>query len=136
MRHQNRVKTLGRPKDQREAMVRALATALFMHGEIQTTVTRAKVLKAYAEKIITFAKQGDLHSRRMAARMIYDQAIPGAEEMPAPEDGKKALEATVLRKLFSEIGPKFKDKNGGYTRIYRIGNRRGDNAEMALIQLV
>jgi len=136
MRHQNKVKTLGRAKDQRDAMIRSMATALFMHGEIKTTVTRAKVLKAYADKIISFAKQGDLHSRRQAARLIYDQAIPGAEEMPAPEEGKKALEATVLRKLFSEIAPKYTDRNGGYTRIYKIGNRRGDNAEMALIQLV
>lgn len=136
MRHQNKVRTLGRAKDQREAMIRSMATALFMHGEIKTTVTRAKVLKAYADKIISFAKQGDLHSRRQAARLIYDQVIPGAEEMPAPDEGKKALEATVLRKLFSEIAPKYTDRNGGYTRIYKIGNRRGDNAEMALIQLV
>jgi len=120
MRHQNRVKKLGRPQDQRKAMLRAMATALFTHGQIKTTVPRAKVLKSYAEKLISFAKKGDLHSRRQVARHIYDQEIG---------------ETTVLRKLFAEIGPKYQETNGGYTKIYKIGFRRGDNAEMALIQL-
>lgn len=120
MRHGNKVKKLGRPQDQRKAMIRSMATSLFMHGEINTTMTRAKVLKAYAEKLISFAKKGDLHSRRQVAAHIYDQ---------------KAGESTVLQKLFSEIGPKYKDRNGGYTKVYRTGYRRGDNAEMALIQL-
>lgn len=121
MRHQNRIKKLGRPADQRKAMIRAMATALFTHGQIRTTLTRAKVLRSYAEKIITFAKRGDLHARRLVAAQIYDQ---------------QAGEQTVLQKLFAEIGPKYKETNGGYTRIYKIGCRRGDNAEMALIQLV
>ena len=120
MRHQKRVKKLGRPQDQRKAMLRSMATSLFMHGQIRTTVTRAKVLKSYAEKLITFAKRGDLHARRLVAGQIYDQEIG---------------ETTVLRKLFAEIGPKYKETNGGYTKIYKIGARRGDNAEMALIQL-
>lgn len=121
MRHQNKVKKLGKPQDQRKAMLRALATSLFTHGQIRTTVTRAKVLKSYAEKLITFAKRGDLHARRQVVGFIYDQEIG---------------ETTVLKKLFSEIGPKYLETNGGYTRIYKLGNRRGDNAEMALIQLV
>lgn len=120
MRHRNRIKKLGRPQDQRKAMLRSMVTSLFMHGEIKTTLTRAKVLKSYAEKLISFAKRGDLHARRQVAGQIYDQ---------------QAGETTVLQKLFSEIGPKYKEINGGYTRIYKIGNRRGDNAEMALIQL-
>jgi len=147
MRHQNKVKRLGKPQDQRKALLRSLATSLFMHGEINITMTRAKVLKSYAEKLITFAKKGDVHSRRQAAKFIFDQGIEGCvcangEEFTASKDdeskcecGGKAVQATVLRKLFSEIGPKYKDRNGGYTRILRTGHRRGDNTEMALIQL-
>jgi len=134
MRHQKKVKKLGRPQDQRKAMLRALATSLFMHGEIKTTMPKAKVLKAYADKLITFAKKGDVAARREAKALIYDQEIPGVEET-ATEGEEKTPRSTVLRKLFSEIGPKYKDRNGGYTRVYRIENRRGDNAEMALIQL-
>ena len=138
MRHQKKVKKLGKPQDQRKALLRSLATSLLMHGEIKTTLTRAKVLKAYADKIITFAKKGDLHSRRQALALIYDQAIVGANEETASseeETKEKEPKATVLRKLFSEIGPKYKERNGGYTRVFKTGFRRGDNAEMALIQL-
>lgn len=120
MRHRNRVKKLGRPQDQRKALIRSQATALFMHGRIKTTLTRAKVLKSYAERLISFAKRGDLHARRQVAAHIYDQEIG---------------DTTVLRKIFSEIGPKYKETNGGYTKIYKLGPRRGDNADMALIQL-
>lgn len=120
MRHQKRIAKLGKPQDQRKALLRALATSLFTHGRIKTTVTRAKALRPYAEKLITFAKKGDLHARRLASAYIYDNP---------------AGESTVLKKLFAEIGPKYQETNGGYTRIYKIGFRRGDNAEMALIEL-
>lgn len=147
MRHQKKIKKLGKPQDQRKALLRSLATSLFTYGEIKITITRAKALKSYAEKIISFAKKGDLHSRRMAARFIYDQDIqgysctennkfiPSSEDEKKCECGGKAIQATVLRKLFSEIGPNYKEINGGYTRVLRTGHRRGDNAEMALIQL-
>ncbi len=135
MRHQNKVKKLGKPQDQRKALLRSLATALIMHGGINVTMPRAKVLKAYADRLITFAKKDDLHSRRQALKFLYDQEIKGAEDIQL-EGQEKTIKATVLRKLFSEIGPKYKERNGGYTRIYRTGHRRGDNAEMALIQLV
>ncbi len=134
MRHQKKVRKLGRPQDQRKAMLRAMATSLFMHGEIKTTMTRAKALSSYAEKIISFAKKGDVAARRQAGTLIYDQEIPGAEEMTL-EGQEKAIKTTVLRKLFSEIAPKYKERNGGYTKVFRLVNRRGDNAEMALIQL-
>ncbi|HSA06061.1 MAG TPA: 50S ribosomal protein L17 [Candidatus Gastranaerophilales bacterium] len=135
MRHQKKVKKLGRPQDQRKALLRSLATSLFMHGEIQTTMTKAKALKSYAEKIISFAKKGDLHARRLASALIYDQEILNETET-AEEKDEKSLKVTVLRKLFSEIGPKNKERNGGYTQIFRTGFRRGDNAEMALIRLI
>ncbi len=139
MRHQKKVKKLGKPQDQRKALLRSLATSLLMHGEIKTTMIRAKALKAYTDKVITFAKKGDLHARRHALTLIYDQAIFGANEETAAssedENKEKTVKATVLRKLFSEIGPKYKERNGGYTRVFRIENRRGDNAKMALIQL-
>ena len=126
MRHQKKINKLGKPQDQRKALLRSLATSLFIRGEIKTTLIRAKALKSYADKVITFAKRGDLHARRLAATLIYDQACDN-------EDNEK--NGTVLRKLFSEIGPKYKETNGGYTKIFKTGFRRGDNTEMALIQL-
>lgn len=134
MRHQKKVKKLGKPQDQRKALLRSMATSLFIHGEIKTTMPRAKALRAYADKLITFAKKGDVAARREAKTLIYEQEIPGAEPLKL-EGQEKTVTATVLRKLFSEIGPKYQERNGGYTKVFRIENRRGDNAEMALIQL-
>ncbi len=134
MRHQKKVAKLGKPQDQRKALLRSLVTSLFIHGEIKTTMPRAKALRAYADKLITFAKKGDVAARREAKALIYEQEIPGAEAI-AVEGQEKPVKATVLRKLFAEIGPRYKERNGGYTKVFRIENRRGDNAEMALIQL-
>jgi len=161
MRHQCTRNKLGRPQDQRKALLRSLATELFLHGEITTTISKAKALKPYAEEIITLAKKGDLHSRRQAAKYIYDVKTPNffdresgevlTEEMKAKKDEelKKAKEnnksekvkntvipLTVLRKLFTQIGKEYESRNGGYTRIYHLPPRRGDGVEMALIQLV
>ena len=107
---------LGRPSDQRRAMLRAMTTYLLENGQIKTTVTRAKEVAPVAEKMITLAKDNTLTSYRQALAFI------------TKED--------VANKLFKEIGPKYADRNGGYTRIVRIGPRRGDAAEMAIIQLV
>ena len=107
---------LGRPTDQRIAMLRNLTTSLLENGKIETTVTRAKELRSTADKMITLGKTNTLHSRRQALSYI------------TKED--------VVKKLFDEIAPKYADRNGGYTRIVKIGPRRGDAAEMALIQLV
>lgn len=142
MRHQCNRHRLGRAKDQREALLKSLATELFLHGEIKTTISRAKALKPYAENIITLAKKGDLHSRRMAARFIFDKETgkfvdsKTGEIFETAEEGKKLMPQTVLRKLFSQIGKKYENRNGGYTRIYNMPPRRGDATEMALIQLV
>ena len=107
---------LGRTSDHRKAMLRAMVTYLLEHGQIKTTLTRAKEVAPVAEKMITLAKDNTLVSYRQALGFI------------TKED--------VANKLFKEIGPKYADRNGGYTRIVRIGPRRGDAAEMAIIQLV
>ncbi len=107
---------LGRPTDHRKAMLRAMVTFLIEKGKIETTVTRAKEVRSMAEKMITTAKQDDLHSKRQVFSFI------------TKED--------VAKKLFDEVAPKYKERQGGYTRIIRIGPRRGDAAEMAIIELV
>jgi large subunit ribosomal protein L17 len=142
MRHQTKKHTLSKAQDQRKALLRSLATELFVHGEITTTLARAKALKPYAEKIITMAKKGDLNSIRNAARYIYNKEtgkymdMQSGEVFDAPQKDKKLTAQTVLRKLFVVIGKKYADKKGGYTRIYHMPPRRGDASEMALIQLV
>ena len=115
---------------------------MFLHGEIKTTISKAKALKPYAEEIITLAKRGDLHARRQAAKFIFDAETSKfvdsqtGEVFTELQEGKKLIPQTVLRKLFSEIGKQYENRNGGYTRIYHLPPRRGDAAEMALIQLV
>ncbi len=142
MRHMCKKHTLGKAKDQREALLRSLATELFTHGEIKTTMARAKALKPYVEGIISLAKKGNLHARRQAARYIYDKKIENfvdvktKEAVETPAEGQKVVAQTVLRKLFNQIGTKYSSRQGGYTRIYRLPPRRGDASEMALIQLV
>ena len=107
---------LGRPTDHRQAMLRGLVTYLLENGRIETTVTRAKEVRAMADRMITLGKDNTLHSRRQALAYV------------TKED--------VVKKLFDEIAPKYEDKNGGYTRIIKTGPRRGDAAEMCIIELV
>lgn len=142
MRHQTKKHTLGKAQDQRKALLRSLATELFVHGEITTTLARAKALKPYAEKVISLAKKGDLNSIRQAARYIYNKEtgkymdLANGEVFDAPQKDKKLASQTVLRKLFVIIGKQYSERKGGYTRIYHLPPRRGDASEMALIQLV
>src|ERR1700710_21887 len=105
----------GSPAHQR-LMLANLATSLFEHGRITTTETKAKRLRPYAEKLVTFAKRGDLHARRQVMTVIRDK--------------------NVIHHLFAEIGPRYENRPGGYTRITKIGPRKGDNAPMAVIELV
>ena len=107
---------LGKPTDQRMAMLRAMVTYLLENGQIKTTVTRAKEVAPLAEKMITLAKKNDLASYRQALSFI------------TKED--------VAKKLFSELNLKYQTREGGYTRVVKIGPRRGDTAEMAIVQLV
>ena len=110
------IRKLGRPTDQRMAMLRAMTTYLLENGQIKTTVSRAKEVAPLAEKMITLAKKNDLAAYRQALSFI------------TKED--------VAKKLFDQIGPKYATRDGGYTRVVRIGPRRGDAAEMAIVQLV
>ncbi len=141
MRHQCKTNKLGKAADQRKALLRSLATELFVHGEITTTMTRAKALAPYAQHVITLAKKGDLAARRQAGKYIFDKELSNYIDLETGEmfdtmpEGKKLPKATVLRKLFCIIGKKYATRNGGYTKIFRQVPRRGDNAEMALIQL-
>ena len=132
MRHRNRVKKLGLPVDQRKALMRSLATQLFLHGEIETTVTRAKVLVSFASPIVTYAKRGNLNDVRMASKRLYKvktgQVIESAKGNP--------IEETVLRIIFAEIGPRYAERQGGYIRVLKTHRRRGDNTQMAIVQLV
>ena len=107
---------LGRTSDHRRAMMRAMVTYLFENGKIETTVTRAKEVRAVAEKMITLGKTDTLHAKRQVFAYI------------TKED--------VAKKVFDEIAPRYEDRNGGYTRIIRTGARRGDAAEMAIMELV
>ena len=105
----------GSPAHER-LMLANLATALFEHGRITTTETKAKRLRPYAEHLITFGKRGDLHARRQVLKVLRDKS--------------------VVHTLFAEIGPRYADRPGGYTRITKLGPRKGDNAPMAIIELV
>ncbi len=140
MRHQTKKHTLGKAQDQRKALLRSLATELFVHGEIITTMARAKALKPYAEQIITLAKKGDLNSRRQALRYVFDKEIGNYINLETGEinevKDEKSAPQTVLRKLFVVIGKQYSSRQGGYTKIFRLPPRRGDASEMALIQLV
>ena len=116
MRHARTGKKLGRDSAHRKALYSNLAGALIEHGRIKTTVTKAKAVKPLAEQMITLGRRGDLHARRQATAVLRSR--------------------DVVHKLFAEVGPLFKDRPGGYTRIVRIGPRPGDAAEMAYLELV
>lgn len=116
MRHRVHGRKLGRTTAHRTAMFRNQLTALFTHERIVTTVAKAKELRPQAEHMVTLARTGTLENRRRVLTMVPDKAI--------------------VRRLFDEIAPRFMDRNGGYTRIMRMGRRRGDNAEMAIIEFI
>ena len=116
MRHRKSGRKFNRNSSHRKAMFRNMVTSLLNHGRIETTDTRAKELRRVAAKMITLGKKGTLHARRQAAKTIRDR--------------------DVLAKLFDTIAPGFEERHGGYTRIIKLGNRRGDNAPMSIIELM
>ncbi|RUT02091.1 50S ribosomal protein L17 [Dulcicalothrix desertica PCC 7102] len=116
MRHRCRVKQLSKPADQRRALLRALTTEVIRHGRITTTLVRAKVVRAEVDKMITLAKDGSLSSRRQALGYIYDKDL--------------------VQALFEQAPKRYENRNGGYTRVLRTVPRRGDNSQMAIIELV
>ncbi|MBT6148849.1 MAG: 50S ribosomal protein L17 [Gemmatimonadetes bacterium] len=116
MRHGKKTAKLGLGRSHRKAMMGNMAASLFEHEVVTTTKARARALRSTAESLITFAKRGDLHARRQVLRVIANKA--------------------VVKKLFDDIGPRFTERPGGYTRIVKTGPRRGDGAEMCLVELV
>ena len=116
MRHLSSGRKLNRNSSHRIALARSQATALLRHGRIKTTLIKAKNLQPFVEKLITTARGGDLHARRLILRDIHD--------------------LDVVRSLMDDIAPRFAERKGGYTRIYRLGTRRGDGTQEALIELV
>ena len=121
---------LGRTSSQRKAMLRDLTTDLIINERIVTTEARAKEIRSTTEKMITLGKKGDLTSRRRAAAYLMDVVAD------VKEDGDDIVVQTALQKLFDEVAPRFKDRNGGYTRIIKMQERRGDAAKMAVLELV
>ena len=119
-----RNRKLGMTADHRKAMFRNQATSLIQYGRIETTDTRAKELKSIVDELVTLAKRGDLHARRQAATFVRDIVV----------DEKAGT--TALQKLFNELGPKYASRNGGYTRVVKVGNRKGDNAPISIIEFV
>jgi large subunit ribosomal protein L17 len=115
MRHQKKRHLLGRPADQRKAVLRALTTAALRHDRIETTEAKAKAVVSVIDEMITLAKRGDLHARRQVAGFVYEK--------------------DVVKRLFDEVAPRFQDRNGGYTRIVKTPPRRGDAAPMAILSL-
>ena len=121
---------LGRTSSQRKALLRGLTTDLIINGQIKTTVARAKEVRRTMDQMVTLAKKGDLASRRRAAAFVRDAVAD------VKEDGDDIKVQTALQKLFDEIGPKYKDRQGGYTRVVNMMPRRGDASPMALVALV
>ena len=115
MRHRQKGRKLGRTKSHREMMLRNMVVSLFQNESIRTTEAKAKEARRLAEKLLTWGKRGDLHSRRLALRYISD--------------------AGVVKKVFESIAPRFEDRAGGYTRIIRLNQRRGDAAPMVILEL-
>lgn len=113
---------LGRTTDHRMALLRNLASDLIIHERLEVTEAKAKELRSVVEKMITLGKRGDLHARRQAAAFLYNKEI---------ED-----DDTVIQKLFDDIAKRYEERQGGYTRILKLGERRGDGANMAIIELV
>lgn len=131
MRHCIAGRQLSRTSEHRLALRRNLAASLFEHETVSTTIEKAKEVRGFAEKLITLAKKGTLPARRRAIRMLNNRAIY------KEEDGRMVKTGTVVGKLFSEIGPRYLDRPGGYTRIIKLPKRRlGDNGQLVLLQLV
>ncbi len=131
MRHRIAGRRLSRTSSHRLAMRRNMVQSLFEHERISTTIQKAKEVRGFAEKLITLAKKGDLAARRRAISLL------GNRDIIAYEDGQSVKKGTVVGKLFSEIGPRYLDRSGGYTRIIKLVMRRlGDNGEVVLLQLI
>ncbi|KRL56387.1 MAG: 50S ribosomal protein L17 [Furfurilactobacillus sp.] len=121
---------LQRTSSQRKALLRDLTTSLIVNGRIETTEARAKEVRKTTDQMITWGKQGDLHARREAAAFVRDVVAD------VKEDGDNVKAQTALQKLFDDLAPKFAERNGGYTRMYKTMPRRGDAAQMVILEFV
>ena len=121
---------LGRTSAHRKSMLRNLTTDLLVNGKIVTTETRAKEVRKFADKMITLGKKGDLAARRRAAAFMMDVVAD------VKEDGDKVVVQTALQKLFDDVAPRYAERDGGYTRILKMEQRRGDAAKMVVLELV
>lgn len=131
MRHRMAGRRLGRDSEHRLAMRRNMVASLFEHETISTTKEKAKEVKSFAEKLITLAKKGTLSARRRAISLL------GNRDIVSEQDGQVVKQGTIIGKLFNEIGPRYLNRPGGYTRIIRLAMRRlGDNGQLVLLQLV
>lgn len=130
---------LNRETSVRMALLRNLTADVILHGRVETTEAKAKELRSTVDKMITLAKRGDLHARRQAAQFLYkkkvlDDELIDANKQLTKEEREQAT--TVLDKLFGELAERYQDRQGGYTRVLKLGPRRGDGAKMAIIELV
>ncbi|QUW20350.1 MULTISPECIES: 50S ribosomal protein L17 [unclassified Sporosarcina] len=121
---------LGRTSSQRKALLRDLTTDLIVHESIQTTEARAKELRSVVEKMITLGKRGDLHARRQAAQYMR------REQVTITNGEGEDVEVFAIQKLFDDVAPRYAERQGGYTRIMKMGPRRGDGAPVVVIELV
>ena len=138
MRHRVYGRKLNRDTEHRRAMFRNLAAGLFEHGQIQTTLPKAKAVQPFAEKLITLARRGDLHARRQAIALLRDRIMCDDDsKVERDRYGEVRKGPKLIRHLFENIGPQFADREGGYTRIVRLARRRiGDGTQLVVLQLV
>ena len=140
MRHRCRTPQLSLPADQRKALLRSLTTQLLLRGEIKTTRARADVIRATADKMIGLAKDGSLHARRQALSYLFDLSVKDGQPVKPEVQSRDTPDDERVRKLvdllFEQAPIRYGDRQGGYTRIIRTVSRRGDNAPMAVVQLV
>ncbi|MFG0274355.1 MAG: 50S ribosomal protein L17 [Phycisphaerales bacterium] len=138
MRHRKAGHKLGRTEAHRRSTLRNLAAGLFEHGQITTTIPKAKAVQPFAEKLITLAKRGDLHSRRLVISRLRDRVMADDESrVERNRYGELRKGPKLVKHLFEEVAPRFSDRPGGYTRIVKLGKKRvGDNAELCILQLV
>jgi len=134
MRHLKRTAKLGRTSEHRNAMLVNLVSSLIKHKRVTTTLAKAKAARSVAEKMVTLCKKGTVHARRLAAARLRSQ---GRSLEQSKEERKKwRKNEDVVHILFDQIAPVFKDRKGGYTRIVKLGERRGDVAQMAILEWV
>jgi large subunit ribosomal protein L17 len=133
MRHLKRTAKLGRTSTHRNAMLANLVCSLIQHRRVETTLAKAKAARSVAEKMVTMGKVGTIHARRLAAARLHHQS---KHMLRSKEAVAKAWKQDVIRILFDEIAPAFKDRNGGYTRIVKLHRRQGDAAELAILEWV